>query len=183
MWWDLASLTQLNIIFFSTTFKSSVNWKYDSQKTPAAVYVFIHIECFLLPNVLVINFDELINEWLWGSFFFKMLTHYTKEWITLAARPDNLQQNLNCALLKWLEGVFQGQYLPSLPMSPLTKIWKNYRHSCIRYRWKFVMIRVAILSSCHSNEIPPLLTALEAVFLGTGNFFFPKSFTRSFFLQ
>ena len=34
------------------------------------------------------------------------------------------------------------------------------------------MIRVAILSSCHSNEMTPLLTALEAVFLGTGNFFF-----------
>ena len=33
------------------------------------------------------------------------------------------------------------------------------------------MIRVAILSSCHSNEMKPLLTALEAVFLGTGNFF------------
>ena len=51
-----------------------------------------------------------MNQWviIWGSFFFKMFTHYTKEWITLAARPDNLQQNLNCALLKWLDGVFQG---------------------------------------------------------------------------
>ena len=119
---------------------------------------------------------------IWGSFFFKMLTHYTKDWITLAARPDNLQQNLNCALLKWLDGVFQGQYLPSLPTSPLTKICKNYHHSCIRYRWKFVMIRVAILSSCHSNEMTPLLTALEAVFLGTAwEFFFSKIVHKIFF--
>ena len=89
--------------------------------------------------------------------------HYTKDWITLAARPDNLQQNLNCTLSRWLDGVFQGPYLLSLPTSPLTKIWKNYHHSCFRCRWKFVMIRVAILSSCHSNEMTPLLIALAAV--------------------
>ena len=100
--------------------------------------------------------------------------HYTKDWIKLAARPDNLQQNLNCTLLRWLDGVFLGQYLLSLPTSPLTKIWKNYHHSCFRYRWKFVMIKVAILSNCHSNEMTPLLTALAAVFLGTENFFFSK---------
>ena len=34
------------------------------------------------------------------------------------------------------------------------------------------MIKVAILSNCHSNEMTPLLTALAAVFLGTGNFCF-----------
>ena len=89
--------------------------------------------------------------------------HYTKDWIPLAARPDNLQQNLNCTPLRWLDGVFQGPYLLSLPTSPLTKIWKNYHHSCFRCRWKFVMIRVAILSSCHSNEMTPLLIALAAV--------------------
>ena len=36
------------------------------------------------------------------------------------------------------------------------------------------MIKVAILSNRHSNEMTPLLTALAAVFLGTGNFFFSK---------
>ena len=44
------------------------------------------------------------------------------------------------------------------------------------------MIRVAILSSCHSNEMTPLLTALEAVFLGTAwEFFFSKIVHKIFF--
>ena len=145
MWWDLASRTRLNIISFSTTFMSSVG-NTTPKKCLRGLSVFIHIEFLFLPNVLVINFHEWINEWSWGSFFFKMLTHYTKDWITLAVRPDNLQQKLNFALLRWLDGAFQDQYLPSLPTSLLTKIWKNYHYGCIRYRWKFVMIRVAILS-------------------------------------
>ena len=36
--------------------------------------------------------------------------------------------------LRWLDRFFQGQYLPSLSINyiPLTKIWKNCHHRCIR---------------------------------------------------
>ena len=47
--------------------------------------------------------------------------------------------------LRWLDTVFQGQYLPSFSINyvAINKVSKNCHHSCIRWRWKFVMIRVA----------------------------------------
>ena len=65
---------------------------------------------------------------------------------------------------------FSGSILPKFEhkLRRDKQTWKNCYHNRIRYRWKFVMIMVAMTSELSYNEMTPLLILLAAVFLSTG---------------
>ena len=88
---------------------------------------------------------------------------------------------LSLLALRWLDTVFQGQYLPSLSINyvainkDLEKLPPTQDENLLRsmLQWH---------QSCHSNKITLLPILLAAVFLGTGNCS-SKIAYGSFFLQ
>ena len=79
--------------------------------------------------------------------------------------------------LRWFDGVFQGQYLPSLRIHYVT-INKDWEKLPLQLYWIKMKIcndqgyKIKWHWSCYSNKMTPLPILLAAVFLGTDKYYF-----------
>ena len=104
----------------------------------------------------------------------------TKEWLEIvsASAPQKCQGYVWLATwnikmsLRWLDTVFQGQYLPSLSMNyvAINKVLKKIATTVVldkdeNLSWSGLQRH----RSCHSNEMTLLPILLAAVYLGTRN--------------
>ena len=84
--------------------------------------------------------------------------------------------------LKWLNGVFQGQYLPSLRINYIVIKQRFGKITTTAVLYKEEKLSRSVLQwhqACHSNEMTPLAILLAAVFLRIRNFH-TKILHRSF---
>ena len=87
--------------------------------------------------------------------------------------------------LRWLDGVFQGQYLPSLRINYIVikeRFGKITTTAVLDKEEKWSWSVFQWHQGCHSNEMTPLTILLAAVFLRIKNFN-TKILHGNFFLQ